>query len=120
MKNLGITNKLWLLFYDWMVGSKCCVCVNGQISDNFTISRSIKQGGILSMMNLCIYMSDIHKYVDPDHTLGIQCHGIYMGSLAYADDIILMSYTKNGLDIMMDNVHKYARKWRFSFSLSKS
>ena len=120
MNQIGIDNKLWHLLYDWMIGSCCCVYLNGQVSDSFTISRSIKQGGIMSMLNLCIFMNDIHQFVDPDMKFGIRCHDLYLGSLSYADDLILMSHTKRGLDNMMENAYEFARKWRFSYSLSKT
>ena len=61
---------------DWMIGSNCRVCVNGQISQAFQISRSIKQGGILSMLNLCIFMHDIHEYIDEFFNLGLYCSNI--------------------------------------------
>jgi endonuclease/exonuclease/phosphatase family metal-dependent hydrolase len=120
MNQIGINNKLWHLLYDWMIGTSCCVYLNGQISESFNVSRSIKQGGIMSMLNLCIFMNDVHQFVDPDLKLGIRCHDLYLGSLSYADDLILMSNTKHGLDNMMKNAYEFARRWRFSFSLSKT
>ena len=120
MYQIGFDNKLWHLMYEWLQGSNCRICFNGYISDSFNISRSIKQGGILSMMNLCIFTNDFHEYVDKNCTLGLSCNDIYVGSPTYADDIMLLSPTKNNLDKMMANACEYSRKWRFTFSLSKT
>ncbi len=60
MNNIGITDKLWLLFYDWFHGSTCSVLFHGILSDDFTISRSIKQGGVFSMYAFCMFFSDVH------------------------------------------------------------
>ena len=98
MYQIGFDNKLWHLMYEWLQGSNCRICFNGYISDSFNISRSIKQGGILSMMNLCIFTNDFHEYVDKHCTLGLSCNDIYVGSPTYADDIMLLSPTKNNLD----------------------
>jgi exonuclease III len=120
MRGIGLDNKLWFLMYEWLKGSSCRVYVNGQISEPFTISRSIKQGGILSMLNLCIFMCDIHEYVDERRDRGLKCNDVYVGSPSYADDLMLMSGTKQGLDKMMCCAWDYSRKWRFTFSPSKS
>ena len=120
MHDIGLDNKLWHLMLDWLIGSKCRVTQNGQISDTFALNRSIKQGGILSMLNLCIFMHDIHQHVDAYYDLGLYCGDLYVGSVAYADDIMLMSSCKGNLDQMMYNAWDYSRKWRFSFSPSKS
>jgi hypothetical protein len=117
---IGITNKLWHLFRDWFVGSSCRVCINGEISEPFNITRSIKQGGILSMLNFCIYTHDIHNDIDMQRKHGLFCNNVYVGSPAYADDIVLLSPTKHGLDRMIANAWSYSRKWRFTFSHSKS
>ena len=47
--DIGITNKLWNLFRIWLLGSTAQVSVNGTISNKFIITRSIKQGGLLSV-----------------------------------------------------------------------
>ena len=120
LHKIGIDNKLWHLIMDWMIGSNCRVCVNGQISQSFQISRSIKQGGILSMLNLCIFMHDIHEYIDEFFNLGLYCSNIYAGSICYADDILLMSPSKEGLDVMMHKAWTFSRIWRFTFSIKKS
>ena len=73
LHKIGIGNKLWHLIMDWMIGINCRVCVNGQISQAFQISRSIKQGGILSILNIYIFMHDIHKYINKDFNLGLYC-----------------------------------------------
>jgi sorting nexin-29 len=120
MYKLGIDNQLWFLMYDWLHGSRCRVLANGLVSEPFAITRSIKQGGILSMLNLCIFMYDIHEAIDEYYNNGLYCGDLYVGSICYADDVILMSTTKAGLDTMMDNAAIFACKWRFNFSITKT
>jgi endonuclease/exonuclease/phosphatase family metal-dependent hydrolase len=120
LHQIGIRNKLWFIFYAWFRGSNCRVLVNGQLSDPFEITRSIKQGGVMSMLNFCLSLYDIHDYIDPDRQLGLHCNGIYVGTPAFADDILLLANTKNSLDKMIANATDYARKWRFTFSDQKS
>ena len=116
---LGITNKMWFLLKSWFTNSKCSVLNNGKTSQHFNISRSIKQGGILSMINFCIFLHDLHTFVDPQCIYGLKVHDLYVGSPALADDIVLLSTTKHGLDVMISKALEFSRQWRFTFSSSK-
>jgi len=120
MYRLGITDKLWLLFYDWFNGSKCSLLYHGRLSDSFQISRSIKQGGVLSMYIFCIFFYDVHKFIDERQMYGLMYKDIYIGSPTLADDILLLSSTKHGIDVMMSRVLLYAHYWRITFSPSKT
>ena len=41
LHRIGITDKLWLLFKDWLHGSQGVVYVNGKFSEKFDVTRSI-------------------------------------------------------------------------------
>lgn len=43
-----------------------------------------------------------------------------MAALLFADDILLLSETKKGMDRLLAIAAEYARKWRFSFNAEKS
>jgi hypothetical protein len=47
---IGITDKLWFMCKQWPDGSTCSLLLDGDTSEQFGISRSIKQGGSLSML----------------------------------------------------------------------
>lgn len=119
LHELGITNRLWYILYDWFQNSEVSVLVNGVTSSPFKISRSIKQGGILSMLMFAIYFNDIHDYVRGSNDIGVHLNEIYMGSPAFADDIVLLSNTKRDMDIMLNRVQQYSELWRFKFSAKK-
>jgi hypothetical protein len=118
--HLGMTDKLWLLIRNWYIGSTCVVLTNGVYSDKFTITRSIRQGGVMSMLMMAVAFSDIHSSIDPDYEYGLAHGNTYLGTPAYADDLAALSSTKNGLQTMLNNAHRYAQMWRFNFSLDKS
>ena len=63
---------------------------------------------------------DIHRYIDSDYSCGLRVNDMYVGSPALADDVMLMSATKSGLDRMMDRAVTYSKLWRFRFSPIKS
>ena len=43
-----------------------------------------------------------------------------INALAYADDIVLLSTNKEGLQIAIETVHKYCINWKFKIDSSKT
>ena len=46
--DVGINGKLWRLLKDWYKRAACVVRSNGRLSEDFPISRGVKQGSVLS------------------------------------------------------------------------
>ena len=118
LASIGITDKLWFLCKQWLDGSTCSILLGGDTSDQFSISRSIKQGGLLSMFFFTVAYHDIHQYI-LDTSDGLTYYGKDIGSLTLADDTLLLSYTVNGLQRMIDQAAQYGLKWRLVFSSQK-
>ena len=51
--------------------------------------------------------------------MGIDIHGIKIGALAYADDIVLLASTLEEADALLHLVSDYARKWQFEYNHKK-
>ena len=115
----GIRDKLWHLLKEWLTTSKCRVLYDGQLPDKFGVSRGVKQGGIMSMFLFGISIFDIHNHINQSRD-GLQIDDTCMSSPLYADDIVLLSNMKNGLQKMMNYIHIYGNKWQISFSASKT
>ena len=119
ISKIGIHDKLWWLFKEWLIGSKAHVLINGQLSDAFNISRSIKQGGLLSMFYFTVAYHDIHDYVSKSND-SLKVYGIDVGSLTLADDTVLLANTVNGLQRMINLAADYGEKWRIVYSTPKT
>ena len=87
---LAIKDKLWHLFREWFVGSTAMVLFDGEVSESFSISRLIKQDGVLSMFLFTVSIMDLHDYVNQTND-GLCVRDICVSSPSYADDITLMS-----------------------------
>ena len=79
------------------------------LSNQYSISNSVKQGGCLSSTLFSIYLNDL---IDVLRSSNIGCrYGIhYMGVYCYADDIGLLSPTLSGLKEMLKLCEDYALK----------
>jgi exonuclease III len=120
ISEIGIKGHLWLLFREWLIDSSCTVMINGAYSNPVPITRSIKQGGLLSMLLFCISYHDVHTDVIKPPAQGIRLYNMDMSSLTYADDTLLLAATARDLQNMIDNIHAYGAKWRIKFSPSKT
>ena len=116
---MGITDQLWWLFKNWLSDSSCCILLNGDLSDAFSISRSIKQGGMLSMFFYVASNYDIHDFVNNENT-GLKVNGVDISSPTLADDTVLLSNKVDGLNVMINKAFLYSRMWRIIFSETKT
>jgi hypothetical protein len=82
LASIGITDKMWFLCKQWLDGSTCSILLDGDTSEQFSISRSIKQGGLLSMFFFTVAYHDIHQYI-LDTSDGLSYYGKDVGSLTY-------------------------------------
>ena len=67
-----------------------------------------------------MFFYDVHTFIDEKCMYGLKYKDVYIGSPALADDILLLSNTKYGIDRMMSMVVTYSKYWRISFSPSKT
>ena len=85
----------------------------------FNISNGVKQGGVLSPFLFCIYIDDLLSSISETH-LGCHIGNIYVGVLAYADDIVLLAPTPSAMRKMLSVCDSYAANFNITFNPSKS
>ena len=88
-------------------------------SANFIATNGIKQGGVLSPTLFCIYIDELINRLRAS-LQGCYIGPHFVGALAYADDLVLMSPTKGGLEQMLNICNTYAAEYRLSFNPEKS
>ena len=91
------------------------VCWNCTLSDTFPIGNGVKQGGVLSPHFYCIYTDDLFTLLRKKKTGG-WVEGKFVGFLGYADDLLLLSPSLDGLQEMIKSCGEHARCLNLSFS----
>ena len=107
------------MLIDLYTRQKMCVVWNGSKSSKFDVTNGVKQGGVLSPILFCVYVDDLLKGLKKN---GVGCYvgSIYCGAFGYADDIILLSPSVNGLQNMLNYCSSYANKYDIKFNSNKS
>lgn len=98
---------------------KLRVCYNRQVSSWFSITNGVKQGGVLSPTLFCLYVDGLLSNLKRS---GVGCHigNNYVGSIGYADDLLLLTPTLNSLKTMIKICEDYATQYDIKFNGSKS
>ena len=81
---------------------------NGIRSHSFPVCNGVKQGGIVSPVLFCLYIDGLLQSLAE---LGVGCTigEVFVGVLAYEDDIVLLAPTPNAMRMMLDTCDSYAK-----------
>ena len=109
---------LLLVMYLYL-NMSCTVKWNATHSKVFDVDTGTKQGGILSPDFFSLYINDLISLLVKS---GFGCHMIALSiaCLFYADDIVLLSPSRAGLQKMLDICYQYCSKYCLDFNVSKS
>ena len=97
----------------------CTAKWNGHMSSDFDIPTGTKQGGILSPNFFGLYM---HELIEKLKSCGFGCKVILIliACLFFADNIVLLSPSRHGLQQMLDICVSYCKMYCLDFNVKKS
>lgn len=96
------------------------VLYNGQQSEEFKLSQGVRQGSILSPYLYNTYFDLLLHSTESTSTVGTNLYGQFTGLIMYADDIILLSPTINGLRLLLDECVTYSEQHGIAMNADKT
>ena len=97
----------------------CVVKWNGHLSGAFDVDTGTKQGGILSPDFFALYMHDL---IEKLKACGFGCQVIELviACLFFADDLVLLSPSRYGLQQLLNICVAYCKEYCLDFNVKKS
>jgi len=93
----------------------CNVRWGTKVSQRFTVTNGVRQGAVSSPILFCVYIDKLIKLLRASN-LGCQLPGVYLGIWVYADDIILLSPSRQALQEMVTICENFANSIKMKFS----
>ena len=114
----GMNAKLAKLLLEWYCTQLFHVKWGSVISGGFNVTNGVRQGGILSPFLFNMYIDSLSPALD---STGVGCR--YLGSMnhiAYADDVILLSPSPYGLQILLNTCEHFAAEHDIVYNTKKT
>ena len=93
--------------------------------DTFCPSNSVcrigvRQGESLSPFLFSIFLNDLETFLQTGNFQGIDMEGTPLKLLLYADDLLLLSSTREDLQLGLDFLYDYCTRWRLYVNTDKT
>ena len=99
---------------------KSQVRVNGVLSEQFDCHLGVRQGESLSPPFLfSLFVNDMEQALKDKGVNGISIDDLKLYLLLYADDSVIFSSTREGLQMGLDVLHDYCTKWGLIINTDK-
>ena len=97
----GLPTNIVQLLYSWYSSGNAFVRWRTGISQCFSLSSGVRQGGVLSPVLFTVYVDSV---IDRLQSAGVGCvmGNQYFGCIMYADDLVLMSISVTEMQTMVD------------------
>ena len=118
--NYGIRGNIYNVIKSMYQTSSCCININNRRTEQFPTEQGVMQGEILSPILFNLFMNDIPKYLDIHTQSRAELGGKQINCLMYADDIVIVSTTKEGLQDRMDSLFDFCQEWRLNININKT
>ena len=122
MRNIGIGGKTLGLITDIYKKTKCAVKSKNSLTLFFDYQKGVRQGCPLSPILFNIYVNDIFETInnDNDSDIFLDEKENKINMLMYADDLIILSDSKAGLQKQLDKLENYCSKWKLKINNKKT
>ena len=106
----GICGPIYYIIKSMYSATSYRVKIGDHISPSFFAASGVKQGCPMRPILSNIYQNDLHEI------FGENCDPVHIGdshvnSISWANDLLLLSTSKEGLQQCLDNMKTYCYKW---------
>ena len=113
MENINIIHSMYQ-------NVKSQVRVNGVLSELFDCHLGVRQGESLSPFLFSLFVNDMEQELKDKGVNGISIDDLKLYLLLYADDSVIFSSTREGLQMGLGVLQDHCTKWRLLINTDKT
>ena len=118
--NAGVNCDIVKIIKSMYDKTQLCLKMNGNLSNPILAKKGVKQGCVLSSLLFNLFVNDIPSIFNKDICKPIKVGNILLSCLMYADDIVLLSESKEGIENCLNKLSEYTQKWMMEVNTTKS
>ena len=117
----GIKGKFLKVIKSMYSSIRSCVKVNqNTMTESSLCNKGIRQGDGLSPVLFSLFMNDLTEYFRVHNCPGVKSGNQSLNCLMYADDLLVISTSPEGLQQSLNVIHKHAQEWKLKVNTKKS
>ena len=121
LKNIGIKGKVFEVIKSMYENSVASITMNGKVSESFKTLVGVQQGDILSPLLFNIFINDLPGEIESvTNENELKLSNTSISSLLFADDLSILSLSKEDLQNKLDTLQSYCTKWGLKVNLQKT
>lgn len=115
-----IRGNVYTIIKDIYKQNKCCIKINNSRTEFFKQSRGVRQGCSLSPILFNIFINELAKEIDCSTGPGLILDNTNIKCLLFADDMVLLSPSKVGLQENLNILDTYSHNWALPINADKT
>ncbi|MCU7801324.1 MAG: hypothetical protein KZQ70_14625 [gamma proteobacterium symbiont of Lucinoma myriamae] len=118
LQKAGICGKVYNIIKSMYNCSHSRIKCKHVMSGPIEVTKGVHQGNVLSPLLFNVFINDVGDEMMNTHAPIL--HESKSSHLLYADDLLLLSTTENGLQHNIDKINEFCNKWGLSINADKS
>jgi len=116
----GIGGPFGQIIQNMYAKSEMAIKLPTGTTETFMGNVGVKQGCVMSPTLFNFYISDIPDLMDDPDCDPVILHNLRVACLMFADDIVLISESADGLQNSLNKLQQYCEKWMLSINTKKT